>query len=611
MGPRQRTMDYYGADRKLSELGEQDLDDFLDQDMFTPPTSDVDIEHYGLDNTPIDQMDSEWLDNFFHDPVLNDRMMTDALQPQHVQSEHSYSLTNGEKITLNGQIKVEPTDKGSELDDFLTNTINPDMTFTPVAMNTSASQQCIVQTSAMAENVYPKMEMKSDLLATDAEVAMAVSSIETSSAPVAMVTRTSMHPQTLLKQPTIILATTQQSSSVASSSSSMQFSSTSSLVNSIKQEHVVLPGVNIKVEPSDTASNVSSPEHSTMYDSIGLPPTPPSSSNSDSDGSLSPQQSAPPSPIRHGHQFLRQHVHTQHTLGGASAALSQPLFTSPIPTSGVLILSDEEKRTLIAEGYPIPSKLPLTKQEEKNLKKIRRKIKNKISAQESRRKKKEYLETLEKKVEAYNSENSDLKKKVEQLEKNNRSLLGQLQKLQALVSKVPRPSSPTTQTGTCLMVLVLFFAVFVGTWSPLTWSVGYSSSSVAAGQPSQSPSPLNLPAEQVMGPDIQKPMSDPYSTPNMRSRVLLSTKDDQEEPYGPHIPFSYHDFFMHWFSEDMVSCHSDNMEVVSSDVDFAVSAPMPQVIAEVELKAKTVWLPNHMSPNITAQVMTQQVNTTA
>lgn len=196
----------------------------------------------------------------------------------------------------------------------------------------------------------------------------------------------------------------------------------------------------------------------TQEDLVQMPPTPPSSHGSDSDGSQSPRSLPPSSPVR--------------PLARSSTAISSsPLLTAPHKlqgTSGPLLLTEEEKRTLIAEGYPIPTKLPLTKAEEKALKRVRRKIKNKISAQESRRKKKEYVECLEKKVETFTSENNELWKKVETLENANRTLLQQLQKLQTLVtSKISRPyKMAATQTGTCLMVAALCFVLVIGSLVP-------------------------------------------------------------------------------------------------------------------------------------------------
>uniref|UniRef100_A0AAY4C541 Cyclic AMP-responsive element-binding protein 3-like protein 2 n=1 Tax=Denticeps clupeoides TaxID=299321 RepID=A0AAY4C541_9TELE len=198
-------------------------------------------------------------------------------------------------------------------------------------------------------------------------------------------------------------------------------------------------------------------------ESLQMPPTPPSSHGSDSEGSQSPvHPSAPASPAQ-----------TPAVLKVAPRASSSSLSNSPLLTaphklqgSGPLLLTEEERRTLIAEGYPVPTKLPLTKAEEKALKKIRRKIKNKISAQESRRKKKEYMDALEKKVETCSNENTELRRKVETLECTNKSLLQQLHSLQAVVAgKVPRSCRVTgTQTSTCLMVVVMCFAVFLGSF---------------------------------------------------------------------------------------------------------------------------------------------------
>ncbi|XP_059140143.1 cyclic AMP-responsive element-binding protein 3-like protein 1, partial [Physella acuta] len=272
---------------------------------------------------------------------------------------------------------------------------------------------------------------------------------------------------------------------------------------------------NIEIKEEETEGLDPASEQTVKLESIMLPPTPPGSSGSDSDGSQSPQRSAPSSPIRQTYR---------HSSPLSGKPYAQPLFVNPISQSGVLILSEEEKRTLISEGYPIPTKLPLTKQEEKNLKKIRRKIKNKISAQESRRKKKEYLEALEKRVEAYNHENNDLKKKVENLENNNRSLLGQLQKLQSLVSKMPKAAAASaTQTGTALMVLVFCFAVFLGSMSPSNLNIGYSTKPPMLGFVQQPVLP-----QKEMGPRMmtENDMPNPYTTPNLKSRMLMSVEQE-------------------------------------------------------------------------------------
>ncbi|XP_066551945.1 cyclic AMP-responsive element-binding protein 3-like protein 3-A [Amia ocellicauda] len=123
-----------------------------------------------------------------------------------------------------------------------------------------------------------------------------------------------------------------------------------------------------------------------------------------------------------------------------------------------LVLNEDEKKLLAKEGVSLPSQLPLTKYEERILKKIRRKIRNKQSAQESRKKKKEYIDGLESRMAACSAQNQELQRKVFQLEKRNTSLVEQMRRLQALVMNSSRK---TAQTGTCIMVLVLSFCLIL------------------------------------------------------------------------------------------------------------------------------------------------------
>jgi len=92
------------------------------------------------------------------------------------------------------------------------------------------------------------------------------------------------------------------------------------------------------------------------------------------------------------------------------------------------------------------------------LKRIRRKIRNKVSAQDSRKRKKEYVDAMEDRVRRCSVENDELHKKIELLETQNKTLAGQLRRLHQIIVN---GGLRQTQTSTAMMVLLLSTALFL------------------------------------------------------------------------------------------------------------------------------------------------------
>lgn len=122
-----------------------------------------------------------------------------------------------------------------------------------------------------------------------------------------------------------------------------------------------------------------------------------------------------------------------------------------------LELTTEERRLLYKEGIQLPTHYPLTKNEEKELKRIRRKIRNKISAQDSRKRKKEYVDKLEEQAKRTCEENEFLKKRIKLLRKQNTKLMDQMRRLQEVLFR----SSGTKATPTTCLMIVLFSTLLV------------------------------------------------------------------------------------------------------------------------------------------------------
>ncbi|XP_037078905.1 cyclic AMP-responsive element-binding protein 3-like protein 3 [Pollicipes pollicipes] len=141
-----------------------------------------------------------------------------------------------------------------------------------------------------------------------------------------------------------------------------------------------------------------------------------------------------------------------------------------------LDLSPEERRLLKKEGVLLPTHYPLTREEERELKRIRRKIRNKMSAQDSRKRKKEYIDGLEDRVRMCTAENQDLHKRIKRLESqngqlsaqntslttHNETLSSQLRRLQAHITRVALGAGRgVAQPSTCLMILLLSLSLCV------------------------------------------------------------------------------------------------------------------------------------------------------
>lgn len=119
------------------------------------------------------------------------------------------------------------------------------------------------------------------------------------------------------------------------------------------------------------------------------------------------------------------------------------------------LMVDEGLQALLSTNPDIR----LDKHTQSQLKKIRRKVRNKLSAASSRKRRKNYVGTLEERVTSYVEYNNLLKKRVSKLEAKNKTLAAQMRKMRELLAPSGPAQAAAKGTGACLMVLLFSFAL--------------------------------------------------------------------------------------------------------------------------------------------------------
>eukprot|EP00038_Savillea_parva_P007003 m.167230 g.167230 ORF g.167230 m.167230 type:complete len:400 (-) comp12798_c0_seq1:97-1296(-) len=113
------------------------------------------------------------------------------------------------------------------------------------------------------------------------------------------------------------------------------------------------------------------------------------------------------------------------------------------------ILTDEERMLMEQEGISVPKRGPLSNAAERELKRLRRQVKNKYSAKDSRKKRKEYIDSLE-------ATNADLSEQLQASRREMSNLRVKLNSVQSLFRPAAKASASMARKSAVLLLCLLF-----------------------------------------------------------------------------------------------------------------------------------------------------------